>query len=252
MRAVSTRRTAVPLVSRARSRSLAGEPPPAQLLAARVPMAADNGAVRAAVPVRSRAAFKAELDARTPPGEEHAVTRRAVEELVAAEEALRAAHAEEVRLKRALRERERKLGEHKAKFPRSALPAAAAAEWRLSPAPQRQWSAACAGGGGGAAHAVRAIGTLCEGGTCVRLGARYARALRGLDGFDKVWLVLDGMRLRLFDVVRVLEEAGVVAVRLVGGAAHGEDAAGACRVFDIKPYLAYCEAHGERVAPRHE
>lgn len=204
-------------------------------------------------PLRTRAALKRELLRTIPQGAEKAYLERSAAALTCAQERLSALREERVKLRRAISIRERKLRDWKGKVPRTHEPTQQDVARELERCGEMP---------------LARIGLFDGRCRAITVHAAYARALTGLDGFDKAWLIVavpcgddcvdggacwprvtvrgkDGQEqwmrviLQLVSVIRCDVKNALVEVEGLDLQGCGaEDAV----VIDIKPYLSYCEA----------
>lgn len=200
--------------------------------------------------MKTRADLKRELAATVPLGEEEAFLASATMSLEKSRATLQAFRDERVQLKRLISVRERKRQDWKGKVPRGTnAPTITDAHAEVA----RAGAAPC--------HSVADV-TLATDGVHLRFQDEFKRALNGVDGFEKIWVVAlappnakfeggqcvtgavgegQGLYLWLADVVSADDATGVMHVRgleFVGD----EGRIGDVTVVDIKPYLPYCEA----------
>lgn len=199
--------------------------------------------------MKTRADLKRELAATVPPGQEGAFLVSATSALDEARASLQTLRDERVRLKRLISIRERKHQDWKGKVPRgNAAPTLEDAEAEVA----RAGAAPC--------HRVADVALAGDGVVEVRFRDEFKRALNGVDGFEKIWVIAlatgqaqfsggscvagdegEGLYLWLADVVSADEKTGVVRVRGLGFVGD-ESRVGEVTVVDVKPYLPYCEA----------
>lgn len=222
-----------------------------------------------APPLKTRATLKRELMETIPHGSESAYLAKTEEDLLAAQHRLRDLRDEHVRIMRLISVRERKLRDWKGKVPRAtdADPTLADAQVELA----RAGEMVC--------HRVASV---LGGGRVLKFGAAYAKALDGLGGFAKLWVIMlvpasaasalacgecvpgvsratregstsSRLFLNVVDVVTCDVAAGVVEMSgLIAANVESNFGAEALTkmlndvvVLDVKPYLSYCEAWPE-------
>lgn len=187
--------------------------------------------------LKTRADLKLELMRTVPPGEESNVLQQVENQLESSRERLAALRTQRVSIMRQISIRERKLSDWKGKIPRTEPPSVAAAMKEM----RRLGEVPC-----------HAVGKLRADGYIV-VGRDFARALTGVDGFEKVWLVVqdaegvvrtgrcvgvdEAVCLCLVDVVSCDVKKGLLQVSGI----HTSDGT-EVTVLDIKPYLSYCES----------
>ena len=189
------------------------------------------------VVVKTRAQYKAEWGAQVAAGSERALYRDRVRQLREAEAQCDAAWASEVAAKRRWHERARKAADYKSKLRADGQALPPAAQHWLRPLGQRT---------------VQRVGDGWQ--VRLRLQRPYARALRGIDAFDRVWLLEwrrvceaephGRLTLRLHSLERV-ERRHDDDVCLVLRACRANQACAddtEVQVVDIKPYLPYADS----------
>lgn len=199
--------------------------------------------------IGTRGFYKAEWERILPVGEEKDRYREVAQRVRVAEKALADAQRAEVLAKRAWHERARKASDFKSKIPTTP-------EWSTE----------------SDEHFIRPIGQLSRvrvGGTTGRMELHvkkpYARGLRGIESFDKLWLLLAYSRAgtvakgvceaRLVHRLVSLEQVQRKSeddVRLMLCACDEENMwleEMTLDVVDVKPYLAYCDAYVEDKGP---
>lgn len=204
--------------------------------------------------MKTRADLKRELDATVPIGEETTYLAAATSALETARAELQALREQRVNLMRQISVRERKRQDWKGKIVRG--PNAPA----ISDAIAEVARAGCA-----QCHCIAGISLAKNHGELwLRFRAAFRRALTGVDGFAKLWVIarvageaplahglcasIDNggpdnlsVYLWLVDVVAVDVKSGTVQV--AGLSFLGSDAdLSQIVVLDVKPYLPYCEA----------
>lgn len=202
--------------------------------------------------MKTRADLKRELEQTVPHGEEQAVVDAANAALEAARANVKSLRAERARLMRQISIRERKMSDWKGKIPRADEPTMHAAEEELA----RAGTAVC-----------QRVANLVadEHGRVARLQfhPEFRRALTGVDGFDKLWVVAwapDGVALegscRIAGAADAPGEnvylwlAHICSADVTAGIVHisgldfltAHPALAEIAVLDVKPYLPYCDA----------
>lgn len=192
--------------------------------------------------LKTRAELKRELCQTIPLGEEQDYLTRVETELGALQDELGALRTERVSLMRQISVRRRKLVDWKGKIPRTGQVSTQNAREEL----ERIGEMSCG-----------RIGKLTSADE-VQVDKAFASALKGVEGFSKIWLVMTAPRDVLVDgfctgcevylcvvgVKSCCERSGKIAIE---GLRVKEDTSvlEQVSVIDIKPYLSYCEAWKE-------
>lgn len=192
--------------------------------------------------LRTRADLKRELCRTIPPGEEQEYLTRVETELSTLQDELSALRTKRASLMRQISVRQRKLVDWKGKVPRTSEASTKSAQEEL----QRIGSMQC--------HRIGKLISAHE----VHVEKAFASALKGVDGFSRIWMVIAAPRdllvdglctgcdvyLCVVDVKSCSEKTGKIAIeglRVKGDVNRLQEAT----VIDIKPYLSYCEAWKE-------